>query len=222
MKPNDIIGNWEEILKELPPPKAPTELASIRCKKQDKSSSVQDDDQSPKVGQVDLDCDNEIYFQRTRAPQPASQFTSKNTSYFSYANEKGRELSSQELGQLLTNNLEGFVLGVLMGAYHYAVAQGVSDDAQFIRTDVQRFVIQNGRHKFRSVPYGSIQNFIDECVTSGDVLNDEEYIFEKMMRDRYDNSGTVDLLIKKANNYLRGNAHRETPPDDDKDKFEED
>lgn len=125
-----------------------------------------------------------------------------------------KTLSAHELGQLLENNIWGYALGMYMRSYEYAVQNGLEGEAKFIRTDVQKFVEAKGRHRFRPIPYKQIQDFIDECVNSSEVLDDEEFRMEWMMRIGNRFEQTLDDLIKDANQYHK--ARRNRNPNDDR------
>ncbi len=164
--------------------------------KNDFQSQYQEDDQNGFPSQT-----------QSRLP-----FNPRGRSNFPYANQPSDELTSQELGKLLVENLWGFALGILMKTYKTAVERGLTDEVKFIRTDVQNFVGAKGRHRFRSIPHQSIQDFIDECVASNDSLDDEEYLLEKTMREQYGKSGTVEAIIQGANDYHKARENRDLFP----------
>ncbi|MEK6863236.1 MAG: hypothetical protein AABW53_00910 [Nanoarchaeota archaeon] len=223
MNPKDILGNIDDLKKILDeaassqtPIKQPRmikeEPVRVTPKRDDGSDYGGDYDNGPEEAYSSdpLDPQPAGMPQPAYTPvnQPAPQFTSPNVSGFPPINQPQNGSSSVQLGQLLKDNLWGFALGILMNSYKQSVAEGYEEEARFIRTDVQRFVQQKGRHRFRPIPYDSIQDFIDECVSSDVILDDEEYLTEKSMREEYHKSGTVDALIRSANGYHEARANK--------------
>lgn len=228
MKPEDIVGEMQDLEKILSeaskvsspivqpranqPRAAKVKIPSVIYKGPDDNDDADEESQpdysepvsSPTGPSNSQSFPESQYPDDNLGPYPAGSDRTRNydSPYFADSDyyTKNGELSSHELGRLLQKNIWGFAMGVLMNTYYDAVDQGMEEEATFIRTDVQNFVQQKGRHKFRSIPYQSIQDFIDECVGSSDVLDNDEYMLEKYSRESF-SCGTVDALIKKADGY---------------------
>ena len=238
MKQEDILGDLgdlEEILKEVA--KNPIDKSGTgETTSKTSASSIKRTKNSEEIDDESLDHDQQPpntpgNYQPIVSPYPAlppasqqpldnfseTQEDSTQEYFQSYHRyQRGDELSQHELENLLKENLFGFALVILIRRYEVLGEEDAEEaaEARFIRTDVQRFIQQKGRHKFRAIPYALIQEFIDECVASNDVLTDQEYVIEKAEREYYNSQATIDTLVRNANRYHEARAKKDNYEND--------